>query len=423
MPAYRETRQDSLLHQRKRIVARAVTSVHPIFVVRAQESYVWDASGKQYLDLTGSSGLLNSGEDASSVLHAIEAQAERYVQTDFQIAMHEPYLRLADSLNKLAPGDSSKKTLLLTTRSDALAAAARIAQVYSGRPTVIRLAFSDKSHSAAKGAVPVDWQLNAEILELQLPFPTVDNAPIECVRQFAATNHVAAILVEPVLLQEGPKRVPTAFLQELRQLTERFGIVLIADETRTALGLLGCIFACELSRLSPDMVISGGGPMDVMEMVAVTGTAEIMDSVEPGGIQGSGGKPLACAVALAWLELCENEGLFEGGRRLGARLLQGIGHMTANLPRIGEIRAEGPLISFECLDIEEAPVPDPELAGKILSSARESGLLLKQAGRFGNLVMAQLPYALSDADLDQALDALQSALAHASTQKDGQMCN
>ena len=311
------TTNSELLARRNQAVARGVANMHNIYAERAENAEVWDVEGKRYIDFAGGIGVLNTGHRHPKVMAAVQAQIERYTHTCFQVLPYEPYVELAERLNKLAPGDGPNKTLFLTTGAEAVENAVKIARAHTGRSALI--AFNGGYH----GRTMMTLGLTGKVLPYKagfgpfpaeifhVPFPT-DVHGITAEQSLAALQNifkfdveparVAAIIIEPVQGEGGFYVAPFDFLRKLRSLCDEHGILLIADEVQAGAGRTGKFFAMEHSGVVPDLTtlaksIAGGIPIS-----AVVGRAEVMDSVAPGGLGGTyAGSPLGCAAALAVL--------------------------------------------------------------------------------------------------------------------------
>ncbi len=402
----------ALLNERTTHVARGVGNAHPIFVDRAHGVRIWDVEGREYIDFVGGIGVQNVGHTHPKVVGAVREQAERLIHTCFQVAMYEPYVRLAEQLNRLAPGPSPKKTLLLTTGSEATENAVKVAREYTRRPAVV--AFQNGYHGRTLLALSMTGK-NAPYKQHFGPFCSeIYHAPfphalrgwdtgraLEALSDLFATqvapDRVAAVIIEPVLGEGGFVPAPFDFLQELRRITDRHGIVLICDEIQTGFGRTGKMFACEHAGIEPDLItiaksLAGGLPLS-----AVVGKAEIMDAPDPGGLGGTyAGNPLACAAALATLEIIDDAFLTRA-QAIGTRLFTALRELQGRFTQIADVRGLGAMVAMELKEAADAE--------RIVTKARERGLLLLLAGK-GDVIRILVPLVIDDADLDLALRRL-----------------
>jgi 4-aminobutyrate aminotransferase/(S)-3-amino-2-methylpropionate transaminase len=412
---------------RSRSVARGVVTAHPIVVSRAEGSHVWDTDGRRYLDFVGGIGVLNVGHNHPRVVAAVRKQLELVTHTAFQVAAYEPYIALAERLNALIGKGAVHKSLFLTTGAEAVENAVKIARGYTNRSAVI--AFRGGFHGRTLLGVsltgmsePYKQNFGPFAPEIfHTPYPdafrgvTTEIALAALDEVFAtqiAPDRVAAIIIEPVQGDGGFLPAPAAFMQALRTITQRHGIVLIADEIQTGFGRTGEMFGFEHSGIQPDLVtvaksLAGGLPLS-----GVVGKAEIMDAPLPGGLGGTyGGNPLACAAALAVLDAFEQDGLLEHANVLGRQLNTGLTELQNKHAAIGEVRGLGFMQAIEFVTDRDSKQPDADRAQRVIDRARESGLLVIKCGVHRNVVRFLAPLVLSEGDLRQALAILGAALA------------
>src|SRR3989449_6356356 len=310
---------------RAKYVPRGITSAHPVTVDRAQGSEIWDISGKRYIDFAGGIGVMNVGHAHPRVMKAVHEQLERATHTSFQVVQYESYLRLAERLCDLARGAGPKKAIFFSTGAEAIENAVKIARAATGRPAVIsfRGSFHGRTLLALSltGSVqPYKQNFGPYAPEVyQTPFPYEyrgwnSAAALAGLDDLFASevpaDRVAAIIVEPVLGEGGFVPAPREFLQGLRAVTEKHGIVLIVDEIQTGFGRTGKFFAIEHSGVEPDLMTVAKSLAAGFPLSAVVGRAEVMDAPDPGGLGGTyGGNPIACAAGLAVMDIMRDERL------------------------------------------------------------------------------------------------------------------
>ncbi|MDQ6826833.1 MAG: 4-aminobutyrate--2-oxoglutarate transaminase [Candidatus Eremiobacteraeota bacterium] len=407
-----------LLRERRAAhVPRGVANSHPIFIQRAHGATVWDVEGAEYLDFTSGIGVLNLGHTHAKVLAAVAQQAELCTHACFQVAMYESYVALAEALNHLAPGPSAKKTLLLTTGAEATENAVKIAREFTRRAAVI--AFTHGFHGRTLLALSMTGK-DAPYKQhfgpfcdgiYHSPFPHAyhgwdSDRALAALHDLFATqvrpDRVAAIIIEPILGEGGFVPAPSDFLRELRAVADRYGIVLICDEVQSGFGRTGRYFATEHAGIEPDLITCAKSIASGLPLSAVIGKAEIMDAAEPGGLGGTyAGNPLACAAALATLEVIEDEGLLERAVFVGGRLFGAAAELKQQFRQIGDVRGLGSMIG-----IEFAPgLQSAMLCKNIVIEARERGLLLILAGE-GDVIRLLPPLTISNDELALALKRL-----------------
>ena len=414
------SRTKELLELRASEVVRGVGNAHPIFTEKAAGAKLWDVDGKEYIDFVGGIGVLNVGHAHPKVVAAVSEQLNRFTHTCFQVAMYESYVKLAEALNRLAPGPSKKKTLLVTTGAEATENAVKIARMHTGRAGVI--AFQHGFHGRTMLALTMTGK-SAPYKQNFGPFCSdVYHAPFpyehhgwtttralqglsEVFESEVAPNRVAAIIIEPVLGEGGFVPAPLEFLKELRRITSEQGIVLIADEIQSGIARTGTMFAIEHAGVEPDIITIAKSIADGLPLAGVIGKADIMDGPTTGGLGGTfGGNPLACAAALAVLDIIKEERLLDRAIALGTTLQRALLELRARHPQIADVRGRGAMMGFELGDT-------PQLTGaaavaKIVDEARSRGLLLLAAGAKRNVIRILVPLVISDADLDVALERL-----------------
>jgi 4-aminobutyrate aminotransferase/(S)-3-amino-2-methylpropionate transaminase len=410
---------ESLVARRQAAVARGVSMVHPVFIERAENALLWDADGRRYIDFAGGIAVLNTGHRHPRVLEAVRAQLEKVTHTCFQITGYEPYVALCERLNRLVPGPGPNKTLLMTTGAEAVENAIKIARASTGRPgvvsfaggfhgrTIMMLALTGKVDPYKTGFGPFP----AEIYHA--PFPnalhsiSVDDALRSLAMLFKcdiAPDRVAAIVFEPVQGEGGFYVAPADFVLRLRELCDRHGILLIADEIQSGAGRTGRMFAMEHYGVAADITtlaksLAGGFPLS-----SVTGRAQVMDACAPGGLGGTyAGNPVACAAALAVLDLFEQDRIFERAERLGARIRGALDALAERHADIAEVRGLGAMLAFELCEGGDPERPAAELTRRFTARARELGLIVLGCGLYGNVVRILVPITAEDAVVDEGL--------------------
>jgi 4-aminobutyrate aminotransferase/(S)-3-amino-2-methylpropionate transaminase len=416
----------ALMARRRAAIARGVGQVHEIFVEHALDCEVWDVEGRRYIDFAGGIGVVNTGHRHPKVLAAVAEQLQRVTHTCFQLLAYEPYVELAERLSNLMPGDFAKKAIFMSTGAEAVENAIKVARAHTGRDAVI--AFGGAFHGRTNMAMALTGKVApykagfgpfpAGVFHAQFPNAMhgigVDQA-LGSVQHIlkcdVAPDEVAALIIEPVQGEGGFYVAPAEFLRELRALCDRHGIVFIADEIQSGAGRTGTWLAIEHSGVVPDLVtmaksIAGGFPIS-----AVLGRAEIMDAPDPGGLGGTyAGNPLACAAALAVLEIFEQEKLLDRGQRLGQRLQEGLRQIAGRCPAIGEVRGLGPMVAIELTAGGRADQPDAELTRRLVAEAARCGLILISCGIYANVIRILVPLTASDALVDEGLKILSDSL-------------
>lgn len=416
----------SLLQRRADAVARGVSQIHPIVAERAQGCTVVDVEDREYLDFSGGIAVLNTGHLHPKVVAAVQAQLGKLTHTCFQVLAYEPYIALCERINALVPGDFIKKSLLVTTGAEAVENAVKIARAATGRAgviaftggyhgrTMMTLSMTGKKVPYAAGMGLMPGGVYRARFPCALHGVSVDDALASIEQVFkndAEPRDIAAIVIEPVQGEGGFHPCPPRFMQQLRALCDRHGILLIADEVQTGAGRTGSFFAMEQMGVAADLTtfaksIAGGFPL-----AGVCGRAEVMDAIAPGGLGGTyAGNPLACAAALAVLEVFEEERLLERARVIGERLQTGLQALQARHGQIVEVRGLGAMQAIELGEQGDPQVPATALTARLVARARDRGLILLSCGAYGNILRILVPLTVSDAQLDRGLAILGDCL-------------
>lgn len=416
----------SLLQRRADAVARGVSQIHPIVAERAQGCTVVDVEGREYLDFSGGIAVLNTGHLHPKVVDAVQAQLGKLTHTCFQVLAYEPYIALCERINALVPGDFIKKSLLVTTGAEAVENAVKIARAATGRAgviaftggyhgrTMMTLSMTGKKVPYAAGMGLMPGGVYRARFPCALHGVSVDDALASIEQVFkndAEPRDIAAIVIEPVQGEGGFYVNSKAFMQRLRALCDQHGILLIADEVQTGAGRTGSFFAMEQMGVAADLTtfaksIAGGFPL-----AGVCGRAEVMDAIAPGGLGGTyAGNPLACAAALAVLEVFEEERLLERARVIGERLQTGLQALQARHRQIVEVRGLGAMQAIELGEQGDPRVPATALTARLVARARDRGLILLSCGAYGNILRILVPLTVSDAQLDRGLAILGDCL-------------
>ena len=421
-----ELKNAALMARRQAAIPRGVGQSHEVFIARGENAEVWDVEGKRYIDFAGGIAVLNTGHRHPAIIAAVKAQLDLYTHTCFQVLAYEPYVELAERINALAPGNFAKKTMFLSTGAEAVENAVKIARSYTKRSAVIAftsgyhgrtlltLGLTGKVAPYKTGFGPFPAEIFHAVFPNALHGVTVDDsmASIEAIfKNDIETKRVAAIVIEPVQGEGGFHVAPKELLQRLRALCDAHGILLVCDEVQTGAGRTGTWFAVEQSGVAPDLItmaksMAGGFPIS-----AVAGRAEVMDAAGPGGLGGTyAGSPLACAAALAVLDIFEKENLLQRSVEVGQRLTAGLKAMAVKHKEIGDVRGLGAMVAMEVFKNGDIKQPDADLAKRISAEASKRGLILLTCGTYGNVIRVLVPLTASDAILDEGLAIIAASM-------------
>ena len=412
--------------RREAAVVQGVGTLLPVFIDRAQNAELWDVEGNRYIDFASGIAVLNTGHNHPKVVTAVRAQLEKFSHTCFQVTPYSGYIELAEKLNDLVPGPTPKRTLFLSTGAEAVENAIKIARAHTGRSGTI--AFKGGFH----GRTMMGMALTGKVVPYKtgfgpfpgevyhLPFPA-DYLGVSEADALAALDlcfsadiepaRVAAIIIEPVQGEGGFYAASPSFLQRLRQICDQHGILLICDEIQTGFCRTGKTFATEYSGVEPDIMtlaksLAGGFPLS-----AVVGKADIMNSAKPGGLGGTyAGSPIACAAALAVLEVIEEERLNQKAQAQGEQIKTRLLQLAERFDCIGNIRGPGAMVAMELVKERDATKPDPDLTKRLVAEAGKRGLVLLACGVRGNVIRFLAPLTAPAAIVDEGLDLLEQSL-------------
>jgi 4-aminobutyrate aminotransferase/(S)-3-amino-2-methylpropionate transaminase len=408
--------------EKEKWVARPISPLAPFFVAKAEGTVVEDLDGNRFLDFTGGWGCLNVGHNHPKVLAAVRKQLEHYIHTDFTAVPYEPYVELARRLGALAPGPTPKKCVFFNSGAEAVENAVKIARAFTGRKGV--LVFEHAFHgrtlltmTMTHKAIPYKAGFGpyaSDVFRLPYPYPYRNPIPMEEIERrllsLVDPKEVACCVVEPVTGEGGFIVPPPEFLPFLRELANRYGFLLVCDEVQSGVGRTGKFFACEHSGIEPDLIcvaksIAAGFPLS-----GVIGKAEIMDALPPGSIGSTfGGNPVACAAALAVLDVIEEENLLVKAQKLGEILKHGLSRLAEKFAVIGEVRGLGAMVGMELVRDRRTKEPAPDLTKAIQQEALRRGLIFASAGLYGNVIRFLLPLTTPEDAVQEGLSVLEEA--------------
>jgi 4-aminobutyrate aminotransferase/(S)-3-amino-2-methylpropionate transaminase len=416
-----------LQDRRSAAIPRGIATAYPKFVAKAENSEIWDVEGNRYVDFAGGIAVLNTGHRHPKVIEAVKRQLDAYTHTAFQILPYEPYVEVCERLAAMAPIDDAK-AILFSTGAEAVENAIKIARAATGRPGVI--AFTGGFHGRTSLTMALTGKVApykikfgispAGVYHVPFPAPQFDTTVEQSLKALdylfradIGPDNVAAIIIEPVQGEGGFHPAPADLLRELRAICDTHGILLIADEVQTGFARTGKMFGIEHSGIRPDLMtvaksMAGGFPLS-----GVVGRAEVMDAAEPGGLGGTyAGSPVACAAALAVMDVIAEEKLVERANVIGDRVktrLEAISVRNDTVP-IAAIRGPGAMVAFDIVAEGDGAAPDADATKRVCQSALDAGLVLLSCGVYGNTIRILNPLTISDAVLEEGLDMLEAAL-------------
>ncbi|MEN2738219.1 4-aminobutyrate--2-oxoglutarate transaminase [Microbacterium sp. X-17] len=420
-------RSQEVLDRKAAAVSAGIGHTVPVAAVAAGGGVVVDADGNSLIDLGSGIAVTTVGNAHPAVVAAVQEQAARFTHTCFMISPYEPYVAVAEALNRLTPGDHMKKSALFNSGAEAVENAVKIARIHTKRQAVI--AFDHAYHGRTNltmaltaKAMPYKSGFGpfaGEVYRAPLSYPFHDGLngadaaarAISVIEKQVGAGNVAAVIIEPIQ-GEGGFIVPAdGFLPAIVEWCRANGVVFIADEVQTGFARTGAMFASELFGIVPDLITTAKGIAGGLPLAAVTGRAEIMDASHTGGLGGTyGGNPIACAAALAAIDAFENDGLIERANAIGDILRSRLEAMQAADPRIGDVRGRGAMSAAEFVDPATGE-PDAALTAAVAKACIAEGVIVLTCGTYGNVIRFLPPLSIGDDLLNEGLDVVAAALA------------
>jgi 4-aminobutyrate aminotransferase / (S)-3-amino-2-methylpropionate transaminase / 5-aminovalerate transaminase len=419
-------RSRALAERELRAVAQPLLVHLPIFAERAENATITDVDGNVFVDFAGGVGVVNAGHAHPRVVEAVIEQAQRFLHTDFTVVPYETYVALAERLCALVPIAGETRAAFFNAGTEAVENAVKLARLHTGRPgviafegafhgrTLLAMTMTSKFHPYKTGMGPYAPEVYRAPYPNAYRGPSAAEALARLERLFEThvpPSHVAAIVFEPQLGEGGFVPAPREYVEGLRELCDRHGIVLVADEVQTGFGRTGRMFAMEHLGVEPDLVTVAKSIAAGLPLSGVIGRAEIMDGAHAGAIGGTYiGNPVAQAAALAVLDVFEEEGLVERAAVLGDRIRERMLSWQGRFASIGDVRGLGAMLAIELVHDPETKEPAPELATAVIEAALARGVILLKAGVYGNCIRVLGPLTIEDAVLDEGLAAWEDAL-------------
>jgi len=419
----------ALLAAKEQFVANAIGIHLPAVIQRAEGVLLTDVDGHTFIDLSGGVGCLNVGHSHPKVVQAIIDQARLFTHTDFSVAPYESYIALCERLCQLAPISRAKTAILFNSGTEAVENAVKIARAATGRSALIAFqgAFHGRTYmslSLTSKVEPYKKNFGPFMPEVyRVPFPdpyrTADgDATAAVMRHFddlfathVQADRVAAIVVEPILGEGGFVVPPMNFFRELRARADRYGILLIVDEVQTGIGRTGRMFAIEHFGIEPDLMTVAKSIAVGLPVSAVVGARDIINALPEGSLGGTYvGNPVACAAALAVLQIMEDEHLVARAASLGERMRTRFRRWQAQSALVGDVRGLGAMVAIELVRDRTTKEPAVRETAEIIHRAMTRGVLLLKAGIFNNVIRILAPLVIPESQLDRALDVLEECV-------------
>jgi 4-aminobutyrate aminotransferase/(S)-3-amino-2-methylpropionate transaminase len=439
------TETDRIVAAREQYVARGISTTE-LVVARAEGARIWDVDGREYLDFAGGIACQNTGHGFPAAVAAIHEQVDRYLHQCFMVGLYEPYVEVCRRLAELSPcAGEAQRSVLLNSGAEAIENAVKIARAATGRPAVV--VFENSFHGRTLLTMTMTGNVKykhgfgpfaPEVYSTPAPYPYRGISSADAIaglehafKTDVAPDTVACIVLEPVQGEGGFIPMPPDFPARLRELCDRYGILYVDDEVQSGVGRTGPVWAIEhyVSRdapaeparpslagsveptpahVEPDLLISGKSLGGGLPLAAVTGRAEVMDAVDPGGLGGTfGGNPVSCAAALAVLDEVGTPAFRERADEVGRVVRDRLERVAARLDSVGEVRGLGPMLALEFAE------RTPARASATTRGARDRGLVLLSCGVYGNVVRVLAPILAADEELERGLEILEESLVDA----------
>ncbi|OLP03598.1 4-aminobutyrate--2-oxoglutarate transaminase [Mycolicibacterium porcinum] len=409
-------------------VAGGVGTTLPVYVVAAGGGILVDADGNQLIDFGSGIAVTTVGNSAPAVVEAVTEQVAAFTHTCFMVTPYEGYVRVAEELNRLTPGDHEKRSVLFNSGAEAVENAVKIARAHTRRQAVVvfdhayhgrtnlTMAMTAKNQPYKNGFGP----FAGEVYRVPTSFPFRDGETdgaaaaaraLDLIDKQVGADNVAAVVIEPIQ-GEGGFIVPApGFLRALQNWCTANGAVFVADEVQSGFARTGAMFAVEHDGVVPDLIVTAKGIAGGLPLSAVTGRAEIMDAPHAGGLGGTyGGNPIACAAALAVIDTIEREGLLARAVEIEKTMISRLKAIAAEDSRIGEVRGRGAMIALELVKAGTTE-PDADLAKQVSAAAHAQGLVVLTCGTYGNVLRFLPPLSMPDHLLEEGLDILAAIFA------------
>lgn len=409
-------------------VAGGVGTTLPVYVVAAGGGILVDADGNQLIDFGSGIAVTTVGNSAPAVVEAVTEQVAAFTHTCFMVTPYEGYVRVAEELNRLTPGDHEKRSVLFNSGAEAVENAVKIARAHTRRQAVVvfdhayhgrtnlTMAMTAKNQPYKNGFGP----FAGEVYRVPTSFPFRDGETdgaaaaaraLDLIDKQVGADNVAAVVIEPIQ-GEGGFIVPApGFLRALQNWCTEAGAVFVADEVQSGFARTGAMFAVEHDGVVPDLIVTAKGIAGGLPLSAVTGRAEIMDAPHAGGLGGTyGGNPIACAAALAVIDTIEREGLLARAVEIEKTMIGRLKGIAAEDSRIGEVRGRGAMIALELVKAGTTE-PDADLAKQVSAAAHAQGLVVLTCGTYGNVLRFLPPLSIPDHLLEEGLDILAAIFA------------
>ncbi len=410
--------------KRERFVASPMGSLAPFYIKEGHGAVVEDVDGNRFLDFTGGWGCLVVGHTPKPVVNAIKDQAEKFIHTDFTAVPYEPFAELAKMISERAPGDFEKQVAFFNSGAEAVENAVKIAKGFTKRKAIVVFEYAFHGRTLLTMTMthrPMPYKyiygpFASEVYRLPSPNPHTNKMKIGDFERVLKDNvypeDVAAVIIEPIQGEGGFNVPPEGFLEEIREVTKKYGILFVADEVQSGYGRTGKLFAIQNWNVVPDLISLGKSIAAGLPLSAVVGKKEYFDAL-PGSSIGStfGGNPVACRAGIEVLKIIDKEKLLDRAIKYGEIIDKRFKEMQKKHSVIGETRGIGAMRAIEFVKDRKTWEPDSATAKAVIQEAMKNGVILAGAGIHGNVIRFLIPLVMSEAELNEGLDVLDRAIA------------
>jgi 4-aminobutyrate aminotransferase/(S)-3-amino-2-methylpropionate transaminase len=421
-------RSIELERRRAASVAHGVSSTFPVYVAEASGSILVDVDGNSLIDLGSGIAVVSVGHAAPRVVEAVRAQVGRFAHTCFMVTPYEGYVAVCEALNQRTPGQHDKRTALFNSGAEAVENAVKVARHVTGRQAVVvfdhayhgrtnlTMALTAKNQPYRNGFGP----FAPEVYRVPMSYPLRDPEgmtgeeaaarAIEQIERLVGAQNVACVLIEPIQGEGGFVVPAPGFLPAVSAWAREAGALFVADEIQTGFCRTGDWFACDHESVVPDLITTAKALAGGMPLAAVTGRAELMDGVHPGGLGGTyGGNPVSCAAALASIATMEEEGLVGAARRIGETVGRCLTSLEQTHPGVGDVRGRGAMMAMELVRPGTLE-PDADAAHRIVRACHQAGVVVLSCGSYGNVIRLLPPLVIDEELLADGLAVLAGAV-------------
>jgi 4-aminobutyrate aminotransferase / (S)-3-amino-2-methylpropionate transaminase / 5-aminovalerate transaminase len=423
-------RSRELLERRRRAVSRGAGTLADIFMDHGSGAILVDVDGNQLIDLGCGIGVTTIGHAHPDVAAAASAQAGKLTHTLFTVTPYENYVRVAEKLAEITPGDFEKRSILVNSGAEAVENAVKIARRFTGRRAVASLDHAFHGRTNLTMAMTYrPWPERAgmgpfpgELYSVPSSYPFKDGLSgadaaartIDYIVTHVGASELAALFVEPIQGDGGVVIPAEGYFEALSAFCAEHGILFVADEIQAGIARTGAWYSIEHFNVVPDLVTTAKGIAGGFPLAAVTGRAEIMDAVQPGGIGGTfGGNPVSTAAALATFAVIERDGLIAEAQRVERAFAARIGDWPSRFSVVAEVRGKGAMWGAELVE-PGTRTPSPGAVKSVIAHAASNGVIVLDAGSWDSVLRFLPSVVISEELIDDAASVIEQELGRLS---------